>query len=76
MDVEYYVSIITDSKPVLIWKALGCNGRAICTVCLDENATEAHAKERALAQFNRPGRRGYLALWLEGGSKVELRELR
>jgi hypothetical protein len=48
--------------------ALDGRGRSIITVAADD---EQEATERIRGQLDRPGRRVYLAQWLEGGAVVE-----
>jgi hypothetical protein len=48
--------------------ALDGRGRSIVTVAADD---EQEAAERIREQLDRPGRRVYLAQWLEGGAVVE-----
>ena len=48
--------------------ALDGRGRSIITVAAGD---EQEAAERIRKQLDRPGRRVYLAQWLEGGALVE-----
>jgi hypothetical protein len=48
--------------------ALDGRGRSIITVAADD---EQEAAEKIREQLDRPGRRVYLAQWLEGGAVVE-----
>ena len=50
-----------------IYVALDGRGRSIITVAAGD---EQEAAERIREQLDRPGRRVYLAQWLEGGERV------